>query len=73
MTTNSSSALTNFFPVCEPFITPSLFEPYINNSNPPVVDEWTLSLAMGSDLATKMEAHYETFIVRPTISNLLTF
>jgi glucan 1,3-beta-glucosidase len=72
MTTKSSSALINFFPVTEPFISPALFEEYINNSNIAVVDEWTLSLAMGKDLATKMEAHYKTFIVRPSILNLLT-
>jgi len=73
MTTNLSSALTQFLLVTEPFIVPALFEEYVNKSNIDVVDEWTLSLAMGTDLATKMETHYKTFIVRPSISNLLTF
>lgn len=49
--------------VTEPFISPALFEEYVNSSSFAVVDEWTLSLAMGADLATKMENHYKTFIV----------
>ncbi|OCF34165.1 exo-beta-1,3-glucanase [Kwoniella heveanensis BCC8398] len=47
--------------VTEPFICPSLYEPY-QNSNPKAVDEYTLSQAMGKDLADKMEEHYRTFI-----------
>jgi len=49
--------------VTEPFITPSLYEKYINSSSIAVVDEWTLSIAMGSNLATEMENHYATWIV----------
>ncbi|KAJ3731452.1 glycoside hydrolase family 5 protein [Lentinula guzmanii] len=49
--------------VTEPFIVPSLYEKYVNNSqNITVQDEWTLSLAMGSNLASEMENHYKTFI-----------
>lgn len=55
-----------FGTVTEPFISPALYEEYVNSSSIPVVDEWSLSLAMGSDLATKMEAHYKTFIVSYT-------
>ena len=50
--------------VTEPFIVPALYEEYIGKvAGIDVVDEWTLSLAMGSDLATRMEQHYKTFIV----------
>nr|XP_018258948.1 exo-beta-1,3-glucanase [Kwoniella dejecticola CBS 10117]OBR81106.1 exo-beta-1,3-glucanase [Kwoniella dejecticola CBS 10117] len=47
--------------VTEPFIVPSLYEQY-QTSTPQAVDEYTLSQAMGADLATKMEEHYKTFI-----------
>ena len=49
--------------VTEPFICPSLYEKYVNSSNITVVDEWTLSQAMGANLATEMEEHYQTFVV----------
>ncbi|PLW31189.1 hypothetical protein PCANC_23171 [Puccinia coronata f. sp. avenae] len=52
--------------VLEPFITPYLFEPFNNhdpNGQPPtVVDEWTLSVALGDKLAFTLEEHYRTFI-----------
>lgn len=51
------------FPVTEPFVVPALYEEYVGKSSIDVVDEWTLSQAMGADLATKMENHYKTFIV----------
>ncbi|WVR09255.1 hypothetical protein IAU60_006320 [Kwoniella sp. DSM 27419] len=47
--------------VTEPFICPSLYEPY-QTTTPKAIDEYTLSQAMGKDLATKMEEHYATFI-----------
>lgn len=50
--------------VTEPFISPSLYEKYVNKSATPVVDEWTLSVAMGGNLAQELEEHYKTFIVR---------
>jgi hypothetical protein len=49
--------------VTEPFICPAIYEKYINSSSIPIVDEWTLSQAMGSSLAKEMEEHYATFIV----------
>ena len=49
------------------FITPALFEPYLNNAVVPI-DEWTLSEAMSNDTANgglqQLVTHYETFIVR---------
>lgn len=50
--------------VTEPFICPSLYEKYLNSSTGPVLDEWTLSIAMGDRLSEEMEDHYKTFIVR---------
>lgn len=44
------------------FIAPGLYEPYQNGSIK-AIDEYTLSQAMGDDLAEKMEEHYRTFIV----------
>jgi hypothetical protein len=40
-----------------------LYEKYVNKSSIAVVDEWTLSIAMGANLAAEMEDHYKTFIV----------
>ncbi|POW19432.1 hypothetical protein PSHT_04704 [Puccinia striiformis] len=52
--------------VLEPFITPYMFEPFSShdeNGQPPtVVDEWTLSVALGDKLASTLEEHYRTFI-----------
>ncbi|KAJ7711488.1 exo-beta-1,3-glucanase [Mycena metata] len=48
--------------VTEPFITPALYEKYVNKSSVAIVDEWTLSIAMGANLASEMEDHYKTFI-----------
>jgi glucan 1,3-beta-glucosidase len=45
----------------EAFIVPGLYEKYAS-STPRPIDEWTLSLAMGDNLATEMEEHYKTFI-----------
>lgn len=42
----------------EPFIVPALYEKYY----PEAIDEWTLSVAMGANLATEMEEHYKTFV-----------
>lgn len=53
----------------EPFITPSLFEPFDGTTDTPfatdnpVVDEWTLSVALGSSMAATITHHYATFIV----------
>jgi len=56
--------------VTEPFITPALYETYVGKGKFDVVDEWTLSLAMGRDLASEMEKHYKTFIVRGELENV---
>ncbi|KAJ7696686.1 glycoside hydrolase superfamily [Mycena rosella] len=48
----------------EPFVTPALYGKYVDASSIPIVDEWTLSIAMGASLATEMEEHYKTFILR---------
>ncbi|KAJ7028466.1 exo-beta-1,3-glucanase [Mycena alexandri] len=56
--------------VTEPFITPALYEKYVNKSNVPVVDEWTLSIAMGANLASEMEAHYKTFITEQDFADI---
>ncbi|EFP85703.2 uncharacterized protein PGTG_11032 [Puccinia graminis f. sp. tritici CRL 75-36-700-3] len=48
--------------VIEPFIAPGLFDPYVQEQNPPS-DEWELSVRLGSSLAKTIEAHYDSFIV----------
>ncbi|KAF8625907.1 hypothetical protein AX17_006633 [Amanita inopinata Kibby_2008] len=59
-----------FSPVTEPFISPALYEKYINTSNVSVVDEWTLSLAMGTKLEEEMEEHYRTFITENDFADI---
>lgn len=44
----------------EPFIVPSLFEPYDISEG--IVDEWTLSTRLGPDAASTLEKHYAKFI-----------
>ncbi|KAH9819631.1 family 5 glycoside hydrolase [Melampsora americana] len=58
--------------VLEPFITPYLFEKFNdpNVVNPTVVDEWTLSQALGSQLATTLEDHYKTFITEKDFADI---
>ncbi|KAJ7662453.1 glycoside hydrolase superfamily [Mycena rosella] len=53
--------------VLEPFIAPALFQQY-----PAATDEWTLSAFMRADntLATKLEAHYDTFITEEDIAQI---
>ena len=56
----------------EPFIVPELFEPFSTGNggqgtSAAVNDEWTLSVALGANLATTMEQHYRTFIVSPLL------
>ncbi|PPQ78746.1 hypothetical protein CVT25_010749 [Psilocybe cyanescens] len=62
--------LTSKLPVTEPFIVPALYEAYIGKTSIDVVDEWTLSLAMGADLASKMEEHYKTFITEQDFAQI---
>ncbi|KAG0378581.1 hypothetical protein BGX24_003424 [Mortierella sp. AD032] len=50
--------------VLEPFITPSLFDPYIKDG---VVDEWTLCAHLGPDAARKLlEDHYASWVNEDT-------
>lgn len=57
--------------VLEPFISPALYQKY-----PTAIDEWTLSQLMAADtgpgggLQSQLEAHYDTFIVRPILPSL---
>ena len=51
--------------VIEPFIVPQLFE-----QNPGTVDEWTLSVALGSNLQATIEDHYNTFITEEDIAEI---
>lgn len=60
--------------VPEPFIAPSLFEPYENDTQP-AVDEYTLShkyLDEGgqTNLEKKMRAHYDTFITEQDFADI---
>ncbi|KAJ7643673.1 exo-beta-1,3-glucanase [Roridomyces roridus] len=56
--------------VTEPFIAPALYEKYVNSSSIAIVDEWTLSIAMGANLASEMEEHYKTFITEQDFANI---
>ncbi|KAF5373029.1 hypothetical protein D9758_001649 [Tetrapyrgos nigripes] len=57
----------------EPFIVPSLFEPYVNLPTP-AIDEWTLSEAMKADTAhggiNQLEDHYKTFITEEDFAEI---
>ncbi|EJD05789.1 glycoside hydrolase family 5 protein [Fomitiporia mediterranea MF3/22] len=57
----------------EPFITPALYERYLN-SNPVAVDEWTLSQNMRADSANgginQLEDHYRTFITEQDFAEI---
>ncbi|WAQ85468.1 hypothetical protein PtA15_6A96 [Puccinia triticina] len=55
--------------VIEPFITPGLFDPYVQEQNPPS-DEWELSVRLGSSLAKTVEAHYDSFIVEEDFAQI---
>ncbi|PPR05392.1 hypothetical protein CVT24_008006 [Panaeolus cyanescens] len=56
--------------VTEPFIVPSLYEQYVGKGGIDVLDEWTLSMAMGVDLVKKMEEHYKTFITEKDFADI---
>ncbi|CAE6377307.1 unnamed protein product [Rhizoctonia solani] len=60
--------------VLEPFISPALFEPYMNATNP-AVDEWTLSESIAADpnsggLQKVLEEHYATFITEEDFAQI---
>lgn len=48
----------------EPWITPSLFDPWLNSTNP-AVDEWTFSELLGREEASaRLQQHWDTWIQR---------
>ncbi|KAF9939560.1 hypothetical protein BGZ65_010142 [Modicella reniformis] len=50
--------------VLEPFITPSIFEPYVSSG---VVDEWTLCAHLGREASkTLLEKHYASWVTEDT-------
>ncbi|KAK7054692.1 hypothetical protein VNI00_003155 [Paramarasmius palmivorus] len=56
-----------------PFITPALYDKYytLTKDNPyHVVDEWSLSFAMGTNLSAEMENHYKTFITEQDFAQI---
>lgn len=69
----SSPAHPDSWLTLEPFITPSLFEPFLTAPTP-AVDEWTLSVNLRKqggggeggrkELERVLRGHYEGFIVR---------
>ncbi|KAI0695715.1 glycoside hydrolase superfamily [Cytidiella melzeri] len=60
--------------ITEPFIVPALYEKY-QNTSPPAVDEWTLSVAMRNDTSPgggigQLEEHYKTFITEEDFAQI---
>ncbi|CAE6534547.1 unnamed protein product [Rhizoctonia solani] len=60
--------------VLEPFISPALYEPYMNDTNP-AVDEWTLCESIAADpnsggVAKVLEDHYRTFITEEDFAQI---
>ncbi|KAI5479242.1 glycoside hydrolase family 61 protein [Pseudohyphozyma bogoriensis] len=60
--------------VVEPFIVPGLFEPFNSPADidfeATVIDEYTLSQALGSNLSTTLENHYKTFITEKDFAEI---
>lgn len=58
--------------VLEPFITPELYWPYLDDAKSEIVgDEWTLSAAMGkANLRRIVTKHYETFITEQDFAQI---
>ncbi|BGP04006.1 hypothetical protein NBRC10513v2_007747 [Rhodotorula toruloides] len=61
--------------VLEPFIVPGMFEPFNADNNSPnatnnAIDEWTLSVALGSNLTAALTEHYETFITEKDFAQI---
>lgn len=52
----------------EPFIVPSLFDPYDPSEG--IVDEWTLSNRLGPDASSTLEKHYAKFITEQDIREI---
>ncbi|CCO32663.1 putative glucan 1,3-beta-glucosidase D [Rhizoctonia solani AG-1 IB] len=60
--------------VLEPFISPALYEPYMNTSTP-AIDEWTLCENLANDpssggVAKAIEEHYKTFITEEDFAQI---
>lgn len=55
--------------VTEPFISPALYEPYVNGT-PQAIDEYTLCQALGNNVSTYMENHYKTFITEQDFAEI---
>ncbi|KAF8671219.1 Cellulase (glycosyl hydrolase family 5) [Rhizoctonia solani] len=60
--------------VLEPFITPALYEPYMNASTP-AIDEWTLCENLANDpssggVAKAIEEHYKTFVTEEDFAQI---
>ncbi|TFK63908.1 glycoside hydrolase [Pluteus cervinus] len=56
--------------VTQPYAVPSIYEKFLNAGPLPVIDEWSLSLAMGDNLQTEMEQHYSTFITEQDFADI---
>ncbi|KAJ2722978.1 hypothetical protein GGI07_002934 [Coemansia sp. Benny D115] len=57
--------------VLEPWITPSLFEPWANQPSTQVVDEWSYCLALGkSECQRRLEQHWATWVQESDIYEL---
>ncbi|KAK4701542.1 glucan 1,3-beta-glucosidase, partial [Phenoliferia sp. Uapishka_3] len=59
----------------EPFIVPSLFEPFNSATNGPnvtngAVDEWHLCQALGANMSAVITEHYETFITEKDFAEI---
>ncbi|SCV70898.1 BQ2448_3660 [Microbotryum intermedium] len=55
--------------VLEPFITPAIFEPYLQHKPPPK-DEYALSAHLGDQLDPVLTRHYETFITEKDFAEI---
>lgn len=55
--------------VTEPFITPSLYEPYAKDPKP-VSDEWHLCQKLGDKMASTIENHYATFFTEEDFAEI---
>ncbi|KAG2009548.1 exo-beta-1,3-glucanase [Coprinopsis cinerea AmutBmut pab1-1] len=60
--------------VTEPFISPALYERYLNDPAGPAIDEYDLSLRMRADTANgginQLEEHYRTFITEKDFADI---
>ncbi|GAA95845.1 glycoside hydrolase family 5 protein [Mixia osmundae IAM 14324] len=55
--------------VLEPFITPSLYEPY-ETSATPAIDEYTLCQNLGTSMQSTLTNHYDTFITEEDFAQI---